>query len=351
MVLGIDASRCPAKKMRSRMAKGKHTRALFEVISKSKQFAPAQPKAAGGSWWPLGRRSSTAQATVVAPTAVASPAAPVLPPEPVTYAAPIVQADAPRESYSSPRARQVFSGGADRFNILPTVADPLHKSLEYAVDPDRKVIAFRMNYTVAIVATFALMVIVALAVVVGEHMRGEPVPLMTQSMASVQQQSANRSVMVVPPLHTSSSTPARVKGNADQASQLLTPSKPTPPSFNEPRPPVDFAANDGKRYLGLNYVIIQSYYPSEEKMAKEACDFLKKNNVDCTIESGKGLKGWRPDSILVVGTKGFDRISGQAFKDYEAQIQKLSLAYAGSAKSYKAFQPSPKKWDRKSDQQ
>ena len=95
------------------------------------------------------------------------------------------------------------------------------------------------------------------------------------------------------------------------------------------------------RNIGLNYVVVQSY--AEEKLAVEAAAALKSNGIDCTIE--RGIRGW-PDSLyLVVGTRGFDKISSPEYKEYDKKIKSISLKFAPKG-GYKAFQPTAKKWDK-----
>ena len=325
------------------MAKGKKTTALFDVISKSKRYQSAPRRSSSGSWWPFGRRrmavtaTSGATQTCVAPL-IHSPPPPDIPaPRPIAHerVAPIEVA----RDHAASIDRQDEQDDSEHNDTLPTVAEPLRRPLEYAVDSNRRVIALRMNYTVAIVGGFALLVIVALAVIVGEHLRGEPPP-MTPSVAAIRAGAPNRSFLNVPPKAVPGPV-AHPKGTGELAArQIAADGSIAPPPFNEPRPPVDFST-DGKRFLGLNYVIIQSYHASEEKMAHEASEFLNNNGISCTIEKGKGLKGWPENSLLIIGTRGFDRVSTQPYKDYEALIMKLSMKYAGGAKSYKAFSTQP----------
>ncbi len=99
---------------------------------------------------------------------------------------------------------------------------------------------------------------------------------------------------------------------------------------------------DGKRTIGLNYVIIQSY--PEQKTAEEARDALAKSGISTTIE--KGLRGLNPSWFTVVGTDGFARIRSTEYENYVKRVQQVSDSFAKSRKSFKAFEPMGYKWDK-----
>ncbi len=89
------------------------------------------------------------------------------------------------------------------------------------------------------------------------------------------------------------------------------------------------------RQVNLNYLLVQSY--GDDKTAQEACDFLNKNGIPCTIE--RGIKNWRKDFYLVVGLQGFPRASGAEYQAYRQKILTLSaqlrrrIAISGSTRS------------------
>jgi hypothetical protein len=95
------------------------------------------------------------------------------------------------------------------------------------------------------------------------------------------------------------------------------------------------------RQVNLNYVLVQSY--GDENTAREACEFLNKNGIPCTIE--RGVKNWRRDFYLVIGLQGFARVSGPDYVAYRDRIESLSAQFA-SPHSYKGFAPQAIKWDR-----
>jgi len=99
------------------------------------------------------------------------------------------------------------------------------------------------------------------------------------------------------------------------------------------------------RTAGLNYVIIQSYPPAEEKMAQEAVKVLTDNGIDCTIE--KKLPRWAMSSrLVVVGLEGFDRIHNSPRLDaYMQKVKEISGKYAKKG-SFRAFEPVAYLWGK-----
>jgi hypothetical protein len=98
---------------------------------------------------------------------------------------------------------------------------------------------------------------------------------------------------------------------------------------------------DGKRMVGLNYVVVQSY--PDEKGAEEARDVLIKAGIPATIE--QKLRGFHTTWYTVVGTEGFNRVKSAEFTAYIKKIEKVSDSFA-KKKSFKAFTPLPYKWDK-----
>src|ERR1700733_12260715 len=114
--------RIAAGEGRSWMARGKHSPALFEVIQSGKKTRPKlNLRAPKWSWF---KREKTA-----APPAKAQSAAP------------------------------------------PTPTSP---GVDVKLDPQHQRITFALSYTSAIIAGFAVLVVVGLAYIVGSHIRGSP---------------------------------------------------------------------------------------------------------------------------------------------------------------------------------
>jgi hypothetical protein len=326
------------------MAKRKHSRALFEVISKSNQYArPAQRRRTGllasaRRWLGGARDGNLATAPVPAATAPLAARA-------ASRIEPLLEAPAPEPQRAfEPEPVAEIAPPSPEYPELD--AGPRPENLAVNVDPERRQIALRMSYTMAIVGGFAVVVIVALSIIVGQHLNRSGVPLLAQTTTDELRKGPAHREVLDPPRRTGTYAPP-----ASSSSPEVTQVQPNRPTANggsagENRPATPAAppsvAGDGKRYISLNYVIVQSYPESERKMAEEACAFLNKEGVSCTIETG--VKGYLP--ITVVGLQGFDKQSSPAFKAYVQRIQQLSGKYTVSNRSYKAFTPVAKKWDK-----
>ena len=120
-----------------------------------------------------------------------------------------------------------------------------------------------------------------------------------------------------------------------------------PPSSRQPGPstpstptrPADF--ENGRRIVGKQYLVIQSYAADQKKLAEEARDFLIKHGVPCTVENG--VAGWPEKWNTVVGTQGFDRASGPQFETYRERIVKIGEDFAGKS-AWKKFDPNAIRW-------
>ena len=185
------------------MAKGKQAAALFEVISKSRRYQrPVETRSSTPSWWPFGRRKGPAP--IVPAKSLNAPVMGQVGGSPRAAGRQLEVMDTSHDTHTAASEQQVSErdwdarAAASTLSSLPGVETPLHKPLEYAVDPERRVIAFRMNYTVAIVGGFAAVIAVALAVIVGQHIRGEGAPVLTPSITSLQSGPAHPGVMEIP---------------------------------------------------------------------------------------------------------------------------------------------------------
>jgi hypothetical protein len=325
--------------------KRKHSRALFEVISKSQNHG--RPSVANGDrlhrrgffsaarlWLSGGERGSlttTRIATPAAPVADAAPAA-ALTPAPVVAEALMEE---PHDQEIAPDYPELEAGERAQ-------------NLAVAVDADRRQIALRMSYTVAIVGGFAVVVVVILAIMVGQRLNHGGAPLLAQTTTDeLRKGPAHREVLdpprrsstvitgpssTVDAASTARSGNPRPTGGAQGEGQQQQPAQ-TPASSAAPA--------DGKRYLNYNYVIVQGYAESQMKMAEEARDFLNREGVPCTVE--KDVRGF--SKITVVGLEGFERKSAPEVAAYCQRIKQLSTKYVGNnPRSYKAFDPVVVKW-------
>jgi hypothetical protein len=272
------------------MAKGKHSVALFEVIQSSKAqragLSLNTPK-----WWFKNKKSAAPPASE-----------PAIPSTMVEDSAP-----APR----SP-------------------------GIDLKVDPDRQRITFHVTYTSAIVTGFAIVVVVGLAYVIGQHMKqGPAAALAGPSTEQVRSGAARSDVTHITPGTAAAQArqPSQEPRNNPSISGTSVASAQTTRSID--------ASASGSRQVSLNYVIVQGYPPEEKAMAIEARDFLKKNGVPTTIETN--VPGLRRDWYIVIGLKGFEKPSDPSYRAYEQNLRKLSDDFAGNAK-FKKFEPLGHKW-------
>ena len=96
-----------------------------------------------------------------------------------------------------------------------------------------------------------------------------------------------------------------------------------------------------RRTLGLNYVLIESYHPSEENRALATRDALTSHGINATIE--RDVPGWGK-RLCVVGTLGFEHIRGnEKLRAYIEQINQVSDVVSKDRK-IKTFDPVPLLW-------
>ena len=329
------------------MAKRKHSTALFEVITKPQSYTRPRPRSTqaegllgiAGQWW---KRHFQAGPSVPSTPLVLStqtkPVASRLPErKSVEASEDMLSHESYLKTYESPadsrddRAMRFVDHNDDdaRDGAMQTVA--------VAMDPEQRKISVHMSYTAALVGGVGLAMVVGLAIIAGQRITRSNVPLLAQTTTEHVRQG---------PIHPEVMDPARrTLANSEIATPQTGRSNTgtgIPKQTAESRVnALSTMPHDGKRYLGLNYVIIQSYHSAEEKMAIEAAAFLNKEGVNCTVETG--VKGYQ--AITVVGLQSFDKISTPAFKSYIARILQVSGKLTANSRSYKAFSPVPKKWE------
>ncbi|HZK80767.1 MAG TPA: hypothetical protein VFC46_06855, partial [Humisphaera sp.] len=299
------------------MARRKHAAALFEVMSGDKKGRISRSNALprNSSWWfksraepdviaavdPNDPTTGTIKSSLIAPRIAA-----VEEPEPPR--------DTGRQATPVVRPKRDLIDPTRPANARPGAEDS--RSVHF--DRARREVKLRLPLTHAIVASFAVMVIVGMAYVMGK-----------------------RELANTPELSTTETTPAAlpdVQPISTAKPKVLDVSRP------KPRPPVsggagmigtsrlpaggphvrdhDFTSTPsiansaqgmhvaprttaliGPRTVGLNYVVAQCY-PSEQ-IAKDARDFLIKNGLPFTVEKGCS---WAPKWFSVVSTRGFEHI-------------------------------------------
>lgn len=343
------------------MAKRKRSTALFEVISKSRQYRPARPATSrSGTWlrnatsWfmrpkfqaivPAGNIGHITrgvisaqemdydepQVTLADPddgshlnTAEAIPLAPA----PAT-AVEIVKYEAP------PSATH-----RDIAVAAPTVpTDPTQQpnNVQVAVDADRRQIALKMSYTAAAAIGMGLMAVVCGAVIIGQRLNHSTLPMLAQtSTEELRKGPAHREVLDPP---RKASVPARLTAVETKVSPRTAVREPEArPAAAQVAPP---AASTEKRVAGYNYVVMQSYPAQEQEMAEKTAAFLNSHGVSCTIE--QNVKGFL--QVSVVGLDGFSKISSSEYKSYVEHVKNLGAEFTSNSRSFKAFDPRAKKW-------
>ena len=313
------------------MAKGKHAAALFEVIHGSRNIDTK-----GGSalrtpkWWFKGRPEAEVPGPVEAEPATPAPA-------PSGNIAAVEEMPAP-PSTTQPAPSRREPAASSR---------PIGRAGgQVKFDGDRHEVTMRVRYTTAIVSGFAVLVALGLSYVVGRHMAGGPetasasgVTAPTNGVDEVPYVSIKPSVLEVhhpkvqgPGISHGTDVvkphdPAR--GNGTNAGAGRPPASP---------PPV--VATDRPRVAGLNYVIAQSY--PERASADEACAFLVKNGIGCTVVQGPA-DFTRETWFSVVGTRGFDHIHTPECEAYKKAILDANDRFAGTFK-FKRFDPHMYRW-------
>lgn len=394
------------------MAKRKDAVALFEVITaaKRKEQAALGRTRAGSAlrtpkWWfksKAGQNDGHDGADEASPANYVAPAlpAPVEPsgtPAPVQYAIPgdptsgyvsappaaPTQAVVQRVAVAPPAPERVTipaERGADHGTAafgLDGPADDAPTALarrarrswlgfgravkpEVKLDPDHRQVTVRFRYTTAIIAGFAVCVVVGLAYVTGRQTNKANAISGAVSSKAIKDGDILAGVLDIPAdreattdtIDTSSVEDVRpirptppAQDNAKGKSSAKTP-PPAVKDSGKPTPPraLPNGLEQGlPRAKGLNYMIIQIY--PDAKAANGAAEALQAAGVECTVEQAP--PGWTADTDwkAVIGTLGFPPRSSKLpeYKKYEESILAVSKAYAGKSKT-KQFEPSLYRW-------
>jgi hypothetical protein len=213
------------------------------------------------------------------------------------------------------------------------------------VDPEKQQITFKLTYSGTIIASFAILVIVGLAYVIGRHGGGVQSANAGVSTEAIRNGPIHKDVLNVSgPVGISNanpsnatndsegySAPPKANGGTANASHLSNPATPKPAS---PAP----ANGKPQRIMGMQYVVIQSY--PDDVDADEAVTLLKQNGIDASVEKIPSYSKWP----CVVGATPFDRIkSNPQYDRYIDQIDQVSAKFAGRSK-FKRFQPQALRW-------
>jgi len=180
--------------------------------------------------------------------------------------------------------------------------------------------------------------VIAIGFVIGSKLRSGPAPANGESIEQLKRGQVNADVLRVgagtnaannPAGGTTSAPPGlpppSQQVNAQDAGAKATGAGAAPiaPAFT------------GKRVVGLQYVVVQSY--PKEADAKAAADLLTKNGVGCTIQ--QAFWPGRNDWFTVIGTTGFERTKNNPeYSKYLQTISHVSSEFAGKTR-FRQFDP------------
>ena len=285
--------------------KKKHATALFEVMSAGKSLElpefKSRSRVNAPSWLTRWRQHRAAAAEAKAARAAERASMPA----PVEYAPP---------------------PPPPRMEIKP---EPVAVDIAEPETGEKKPFPFKIDFTTGVIIASGVVCFVGLTMLIGQKL-GNPAkpPLM-----AAQDKPKNSSVMDV----------TRKPVQQAQAQQ------PSP----EDHPPIveqqqQAPAAPGKRVMNMNYVVIQSF--PEEKLARDAAEYLNKNGIPCTVI--QSLARWtnKTQWYSIVGMKPFPpRSTGTAaYEAYVTQIKDVGTKFAGKSK-WNRFEPQPYRWGTDSE--
>jgi hypothetical protein len=305
------------------MAKGKHAAALFEVIHSAKDRQDKSGALSTPKWW-FKNRAKPAAPGEAAPAETAATA-----PAQAPLAAPAA-ASAPAQ----PAAAGPIQTPARR--PLSTLSRPLNSDRE--TDRGWNRITLRFTYANCAIILCAVAVIVGSAFVIGRHLSRGPAQANAGSIDQLRHAKPNPEVLKVgeSPANTANSKPVSANPPVDAFANGNSPPAPVP----VPTPSQAASATPGKRIVGMQYVVVQSY--PKEADAQAAADLLIKNGIPCTVE--RNLAGWGPSWFCVVGATGFDHTrNNPEYAKYLQSISGVSEKFAGKIK-FKQFDPMAYTW-------
>lgn len=329
------------------MARGKHSPALFEVVHGRKHQDKETRTGAlrTPNWWFKGRR----RVEIPVPVSV-----PDEPPEFAEFENDPTQQ--PSAALAAPERDPTYPDSTAE-EVVPFSMPGARRrtSFQFVLDRDRHELYVRVRYTTAIVAGFGVLVLLGLAYVTGRHTgRGPSSALASQSSEEVAAGPVDKGVLdLTRPTSTSAKTTGSNGFNPGGVSAQPAPGRSgetvvVPPAGGGPtRPagpgvePKTLPPDNGRRTVGRQYVVIQSYPADQKKLADEAADFLVKSGIPCTVE--KGVSGWPSTWHNVVGTQPFERASGPQYDAYITSITKLGEKFAGRS-AWKRFEPQAVRW-------
>jgi len=194
---------------------------------------------------------------------------------------------------------------------------------------DRRALNLTLSYPSLAIAAVALLMLMVVAFVAGRQASSR-IALTGPTIEQLQQRKPSPEVL-------------NLKNTPPETTLSRGATEAKPPQANKVEaPPVETAANaqspapDRRRVGGRNYIIAQSY-PDPDN-AEKAAALLQKNNIPVTVEQLDAAPGW----FCVVTEVGFDRVSGADCERYQKLVKDLN-AQAKTAR-LKVFEPYLYKW-------
>jgi hypothetical protein len=299
----------------SRMAKGKHAAALFEVINRDSGLSGrgSSSNLSTPKWWFKRQRSASS-------------------------AAPVVARSVPESSGEFDPTAAHFAAPA---SAEPAASESSGNSTMH-IDRDRQLISLRVSYVSAIVSGFALIVVLLLVFVIGKRVGRSVVPAAVVSSEDLKKYPPYPQVLDV---RQGASRPALMAVASEPGVAAVADTSGAEGAGTPVAAPL--VVHDVKRQVGLNYVVVQSY--PAEKDANEARDLLIKHGVNCTVEKPPEALRLPDKWFSVIGTAGFERISTREWENYIASIGAVSTKFEATGKTagaskFKRFQPLGVKW-------
>ena len=221
----------------------------------------------------------------------------------------------------------------------------VRRPVNLGVDRLRQQISLRLSFTSAAISSFALLVIVGLAFLIGRSAGHSPASAGAASIEQIKSGPAFPDVLRVPQKSTTDSQPPAQKSTsrppAPAPAQASKNAAPQAQAQNTTKPPASGApvAANGKRIVGTQYVVVQSYPDPED--ANDAAKALNDAGVAVTVEK---IPWYSASWYCVVGTRGFDHTkNNNDYTTYINSIQAVSNAFAGVSK-FKRFEPRAIGW-------
>ena len=214
---------------------------------------------------------------------------------------------------------------------------PMGRSaVQFHFDRDRHEMTLRLRYTTAIVSTFAILVALGMAYVLGRRIAGGPqTALASPTTEELLNAPAQPSVIDV----------GKTSEHGVQPSSTRVPSSDLLRSRDIESKAIPAAplggATDGHRVVHTNYIIVQSY--PTQKSAMEARDFLIQAGVPCTAEKAPAGYTADPNWYSVITTTGYQHPRGPEGEAYLRSIEKMGEKFAGTS-HFKRFEPHWYSW-------